>query len=290
MAAAKPNPRRAATEALLRWYAPRAVAYAWRWTRDPYAVWVSEVMLQQTQASRVEPAYVAFLERFPDVGSLASAPQADVVRAWGRLGYPSRAVRLHRAAREIVARFGGVVPTDATDLRSLPGVGPYTASAIASIAGGRRVAALDTNARRIVARLAFGAEPDVVPSGGLAAEALAWVPVRRAPAWNQALMDLGREVCRPRHPRCAVCPLARWCRFAAAGAAGRSSAPRQPPYEGSVRQARGRILALLRERPSLPVRDLGARIGVPAARADEALAGLTRDGLVVVARGRARLA
>lgn len=251
---------------------------------------VSEVMLQQTQASRVEPAFERFLVRFPSVDVLASAPQADVLRAWGRLGYPRRARALHGAAVAITQRFGGQVPRELAQLRTLPGVGAYTASAVASIAYGAAVPAVDTNARRIIARVSFGEEPDQVPAGSLGAEAMAWVPPRRAGAWNQALMDLGRELCRPIDPACDRCPFASVCVFRAAGRVGRRSVRPQPPFEGSLRQVRGAILAELRARPSMPVAGLGARIGVADARADEALAGLTRDRLVVVTRARARLA
>jgi len=290
MAVAERSPRDATREALLAWYRPRRRAFAWRRSGDPYAVWVSEVMLQQTQAPRVEPIFEAFMARFPHVVSLARAARADVVRAWEGLGYHRRAVALHEAARAIVRDHGGVVPREVEELRRLPGVGPYTASAVASIAYGVPLAAVDTNARRIVARASFGAEQDEVVPRELTDEAQAWVPPRRAGDWNQALMDLGREVCRPLVPRCDVCPLASACRFRAEGRRGRRSGKRQPAFEGSLRQVRGRVLAALRDAPSVRVTDLPARAGVVIARADEALEGLTRDGLVVVARGRARLA
>ena len=286
----EPSRRREATEALLAWYRPLRHRYPWRGTRDPYAVWVSEVMLQQTQAARAVAPFEAFMERFPDVAALATSRRSDVVRAWGRLGYPRRAVSLHRAARLLVDGHGGRVPRDVETLRSLPGIGPYTANAIAAIAYGRAVPSLETNVRRITARSSFAAEPDEVPIAELAAAALAWIPPRRVAAWTQALMDLGRDVCRPLRPACDVCPLAPACAFRAAGRVGRRSTRPQPRFEGSVRQARGRILAQARAARSVPVEDLAARIGVPPARADEALAGLARDGLVVVARGRVRLA
>jgi len=247
-------------------------------------------MLQQTQAGRVVSAYGSFLARYPDVAALAAARRADVVRSWGGLGYPRRAVALHRAARIVVAEHGGRLPRDPAALRTLPGIGPYTANAIAAIAYGRAVPSLETNVRRITARSSFAAEPDEVPIAELAAAALAWIPPRRVAAWTQALMDLGRDVCRPLRPACDVCPLAPACAFRAAGRVGRRSTRPQPRFEGSVRQARGRILAQARAARSVPVEDLAARIGVPPARADEALAGLARDGLVVVARGRVRLA
>ena len=265
---------------LLAWYSPRGDAYPWRTASpDPYGVLVSEVMLQQTQAPRVAPIFEAFLTRFPDLRALASASPADVIRAWEGLGYHRRAVALHSAARAIVERYGGRVPREADALRSLPGVGPYTASAIASIAYGEPVAAVDTNARRIAARYLFGAEPYEVATSELAPAAAGWVHRARPGDWNQALMDLGREVCRPR-PRCDVCPF-RGCRFRASGRVGRPSSRRQPAFEGSLRQVRGRILAELRDRSAVDAVSLVRDLGVPRARIDAAVDGLVRDGLAV---------
>lgn len=240
-------------------------------------------MLQQTQASRVEPIFEAFLVRFPDLATLAAAGRADVVRAWAGLGYNRRAVALHEAARVIVDEHRGRVPRDPAVLRTLPGVGPYTAAAVASIAFGAPVAAPDTNARRIVARLRFGDEPDEVEPGALRAELERWVDPAAPGAWNQALMDLGREVCRP-SPRCDVCPLSRWCRFRAAGRKGRPSSRQQSAFEGSRRQARGRIVTLLRE-GSVRRDGLAQRLGASEAIMGSALDSLIDDGLVVSRRG-----
>jgi len=275
---------------LFAWYRPRRDAYPWRTTPDdPYRVLVSEVMLQQTQAPRVVPIFDAFVARFPDVATLAAASRADVVRAWAGLGYHRRAVALHRAAGEIVERHGAEVPRTSAGLRSLPGVGPYTASAVASIAHGVPVAAVDTNVRRIAARYFQGREPDEVPGHHVVEAADAWVPVGRPGDWNQALMDLGRVVCRPR-PRCDDCPF-RACRFRADGRVGRSSARRQPAFEGSLRQVRGRVLAALRASPSVTDAALAAELGLPLQRVAEAVEGLLRDGLAVRTRGgRVRLA
>ncbi len=156
--------------ALLAWYRPRRTAYPWRGA-DPFGVLVSEVMLQQTQAARVVLRYVAFVERFPSGEALAAASRAEVLRAWGNLGYPRRAVALHEAARAVVRDHGGRVPADPAELRLLPGVGPYTAAAVASLGHGRRVPALDTNVRRVVARARLGAEPHGLPVARLAGEA-----------------------------------------------------------------------------------------------------------------------
>jgi A/G-specific adenine glycosylase len=234
-------------------------------------VLVSEVMLQQTQAARVAPRFEAFVSTFPHVRALARATRADVLRAWGDLGYPRRALALHGAASAIVERFGGRVPEDPAELRTLPGVGPYTANAVAAIAYGRPVVAMDVNVRRVIARLARS-ERDVD-------ERAEEILDRRDPgAWHQAVMDLGREICRPT-PRCDVCPLARWCR-SRGRATPRVAGRPQGRFEGSNRQARGRVLAALRERGSMGPVGVTRAAGLPAARVTPALDGLVRDGLV----------
>jgi A/G-specific adenine glycosylase len=269
MTVPEPSPVR---RALRAWYRPRRDAYPWRRDPpDPYAVLVSEVMLQQTQAARVAPRFEAFVSTFPHVRALARATRADVLRAWGDLGYPRRALALHRAANAIVERFGGRVPEDPAELRTLPGVGPYTANAVAAIAYGRPVVAMDVNVRRVIARLA-GSEGDVDER----AEGLL---DRRDPgAWHQAVMDLGRQICRPT-PRCDVCPLARWCR-SRGRATPRVAGRPEGRFEGSNRQARGRVLAVLRERGSMGPVGVTRAAGLPAARVTPALDGLVRDGLV----------
>jgi A/G-specific adenine glycosylase len=243
-------------------------------------VLVSEVMLQQTQASRVVPAFEAFMTRFPDVCVLASASLADVLRSWGRLGYPRRAVALHRAAGQIVEQHDGVVPRDPKALRTLAGVGEYTSAAVASLAHGAPIAVVDTNVRRVWARVDRGVEPDEAPRRELQLAADAWLDRRRPEAWNQALMDLGREVCRPA-PRCSECPLQPWCAFAAAGRTGRPSARRAPKYEGSLRQVRGAVTAELRARSPRTVGTIVRATGHPASRIAEAVRGLHEDGVVV---------
>jgi A/G-specific adenine glycosylase len=299
---AEPSPSASAREALLDWYRPRRSAYPWRRARlDPYAVLVSEVMLQQTQASRVVPAFEAFMARFPTVKALASAPRADVLRAWGGLGYHRRAVALHAAAGVIVREQGGRVPREVAALRALPGVGEYTAAAIASLAFARPVAAVDTNVRRILARVVHGVEADEVTPAVSHRDAQAWLDHDRPAAWNQALMDLGRSVCRPR-PTCDGCPLRPWCRFSAEGkaetAGRRRTVPAQAPFEGSMRQVRGAVVAFLRSRPSSTIGAAAAATGHEPARVAEAVAGLARDGVVDAspsavrggARGRIALA
>ncbi|MDX6495448.1 MAG: A/G-specific adenine glycosylase [Gaiellales bacterium] len=252
--------REAMQDAVLTWYSQNGRDHLpWRHTRDPYAILVSEVMLQQTQVSRVLPRYQAWLTRWPTARGLASAELADVIRAWDGLGYNRRAVSLHRCAT-IAAERGGF-PREPADLRRLPGIGPYTAAAIACFAFGAQVPAPDTNARRVLGR-AFG-DPDVAPPPG------------RAYEWNQALFDLGSTVCIARRPRCQVCPLADGC-----PSRGMTFEPirRQKAFEGSFRQRRSRLLKRLADGAV----ELDA-LDVPAL---EALVG---DGLAVVDGDRARL-
>ena len=244
--------------ALLAWYRQNAKDLPWRHTQDPYAILVSEVMLQQTQVSRVVPRYLAWLERWPTVEELAAATPADVITEWAGMGYNRRAVLLHRCAIA-VADMGGF-PREPAELQRLPGVGPYTAAAIACFAFGAQVAAPDTNAKRVLER-AFG-DPDVTP------------PPSRAYEWNQALFDLGREVCIARRPRCELCPLASGC-----PSRGRTYAPlrKQSRFEGSFRQRRAELLRAIASAGSLPEADA------------EALVSLVRDGLAEVSDGQARL-
>ena len=245
MPSSKPSRRRLGREALRAWYSPRRRAYPWRGSHDPYAVWVSEVMLQQTQASRVVPAFRSFLRRFPTVRALAAAPRGDVVREWGGLGYNRRAVRLSESARAIVRDHGGRIPREPARLRELPGVGPYTAAAVASLGFGRRVAVVDTTVRRVVARVHLGIDGHEAPARQVWALADAWLDRNDPITWNQALMDLGREVCRP-NPRCDACPLSRVCRFRLAGSIAARGPGRQEPFEGSGRQVRGAGLKAMR--------------------------------------------
>jgi A/G-specific adenine glycosylase len=297
MASRQRSPVRRGRGSLLDWFASRDRAYPWRGTRDPYRVWVSEIMLQQTQAARVVPAFITFMERFGSVEALAAASRGEVLRAWGPLGYPRRAVALSEAARIVVRDHADRLPSDPDVLRQLPGIGAYTANAIASIAFGRPVAAIDTNVRRIVARVHLGVEANGVAPLVVAELANAWVDRIDPGRWNQALMDLGREVCRPR-PRCERCPLATTCRFRAAGrpvAAGRG---KQAPFEGSTRQVRGAIVRSLRACDAMTVGRLVSETGFAADRVVPSIGALAREGIVAAGsaaiagspRGRVRLA
>ena len=261
--------------------------YPWRATRDPYRILVSEVMLQQTQASRVVSVYRDFIRSFPSVRALAHASRRDVVSAWGGLGYNRRAIALANAARRVVEEHGGRIPTDPTVMRSLPGVGPYTSAAVASIAFGEPVAAIDTNVRRIVSRV-FDGTDDATPAR-VRELADAWLDPSDPGGWNQALMDLGREVCRPR-PRCGVCPLGPSCRSAALGVEPSPPRPRPEPFEGSMRQVRGAVVRALRDRPSATIAALAEITGLDAERVAEAVRRMTDEGLLESRGGRARLA
>jgi A/G-specific adenine glycosylase len=258
----------------------------WRSTRDPWAVLVSETLAQQTQLSRVVPAYHRFLELFPDPPACASAPLGDVLIAWEGMGYNRRARNLHRAASIVVAEHGGAVPDDLDALLALPGVGPYTARAVLAFAFERDVGVIDTNAGRILSRAASGSR--LMPA---AAQALVdvMVPAGRGWSFGQALLDLGASVCTARAPDCPACPLRCRCAWSragrpdpdpASGSAGVSVA--QSRFAGSDRQGRGRLVAALRRGP-LPADALAAAAGWPddTDRADRIADGLVSEGLIV---------
>jgi A/G-specific adenine glycosylase len=224
MSAAKPDGARLGlARPLLAWYDRARRDLPWRRAPSPYKTLVSEFMLQQTVVATVEPYFHRFLERFPDVAALAGATEDEVTAAWSGLGYYARARNLHRAARAVVARHEGALPADETALRALPGVGPYTAAAVAAIAFGARTFALDGNGARVTARLWGERESIDRPATreALRARGLREVPAARAGDFNQAVMELGATVCTPRQPKCDACPLARKCRAHATGAATR---------------------------------------------------------------------
>ena len=269
--------------AILRWYTSHARDLPWRRPdAGPWAVLVSEVMLQQTPVARVLPAYEAWLARWPTPAALAADSPADAVRQWGRLGYPRRAVRLHAAARLIADQHGGTVPSSVAALRALPGVGSYTAAAVASFAYGQRHAVLDTNVRRVLARLLSGVpRPTASPTTMEVKLAESLLPAEPglAPRWSVAVMELGALVCTADRLRCAECPVVTTCAWLKAGSPDDGQVRRGQGYEGTDRQCRGRLLAILRD----------ADEPVPAARLDaawpdaqqraRALASLVADGL-----------
>lgn len=272
-------------EAILAWYAAHGRTLAFRATADPYAVLVSELMAQQTQAARAAEAWVAWMARWPTVADLAEASVADVVRAWAGLGYNRRALALHRAAKAIADEHGGRVPDDLAALERLPGVGSYTARAVAAIAFGRPVGAVDTNVRRVLGRVA-GLAGAGIGTRAMQALADAVVPERAAASWTHALMDVGAGPCAPREPRCDVCPAAPWCRFAAGERASSSAAtpPRRratPPFASTNRWLRGRVLDLARSAEEGAWRPYPNAIGThPASAVREAVEALAREGLL----------
>ncbi len=289
-----------ARAAILAWYAEVARPLAFRRTRDPYAILVSELMAQQTQAVRAAAYWERFMERFPTVEALAEASPADVLRAWAGLGYDRRALALWRTAREVVERHGGQVPSDLPALEALPGVGPYTARAVAALAYGLPVGAVDVNVRRVLGRLLVG-DPAGLPARELQAAADASVPADDPGGWTHALMDLGATVCRPRTPRCGDCPARTWCVAAARGtavaearpAAGASRATPTIPFPSTNRWLRGRILDRLRIAPDGTWVALDEPIGDhDAGRVAAATTAMAADGLVELGPGpgvRARL-
>lgn len=204
---------------LLQWYAHNARSLPWRGHPDPYAVWVSEIMLQQTRVETAIPYFERWMERFPNVAALAAATQQEVLAAWEGLGYYSRARNLHRAAQVVMAEHHGELPSNVDILRRLPGIGRYTAGAIASIAFGQDEPALDGNIRRVLARVFNVTEPARSPAGErrLWELAEAHLPRGQAGAYNQAMMDLGAAICTPRAPDCPHCPLAELCQARALG-------------------------------------------------------------------------
>ncbi len=213
------------SEDLLSWYDQNARTLPWRGERDPYRIWLSEIMLQQTQTETVRGYYARFLERFSDVSALAAAPEEAVLKLWEGLGYYSRARNLHAAARFVSGALGGAFPTDAEGLRALPGVGPYAANAIASIAYGEPAPALDGNQARVLSRVLAWEEVLRTPFD-LLAPAQDMIDRARPGDYNQALMDLGASICTPKSPRCGDCPVARHCAARAADAA--EDYPRKP--------------------------------------------------------------
>ena len=276
-------------EAVLAWSAGRRDELPWRQTRDPWAVLVSELMLQQTQVSRVVPRWHQFLDRFPTVTACANAPVGDVVTEWAGLGYNRRAVNLHRAAVEIVERHGGAVPQDLNELLVLPGLGPYTARAVLAFAFEHDVAVVDTNVGRILARqrgerlTARSAQTfadDIVPIG------MGW-------SWNQGLLDLGALICTKRAPSCGECPTATTCKWFDSGAndpdpaIGSAAVSKgQSKFAGSFREGRARLLDVLRTGVDVAPEQFRDACGWSTREGGDidamrAAASLVRDGLAI---------
>ncbi|AFU70999.1 A/G-specific DNA glycosylase [Bifidobacterium asteroides PRL2011] len=307
---------------LFDWWSRYARDLPWRFGRTtPWGVLVSEVMSQQTQMSRVVPYWTAWMKVWPDAASLAGAPKAEVITAWGRLGYPRRALRLQECAQQVAGQYADRLPRDYDQLVALPGIGDYTASAVMSFAYGERIAVIDTNIRRVLSRVFLGREStggaasredrqlawqvlpndegtevvDVQDSGaqedsgrlGLADPQVRSAAWREPPSarWNQAVMELGATVCIARKPACDICPLAGHCRFLKAGLPGLGAGRTRPRqrFAGTDRQVRGAILQALRRASGAPVarKDLKPLCD-DEIRLDRCVASLDEDGLLEI--------
>jgi A/G-specific adenine glycosylase len=283
-----------AKDALIAWYEANQRDLPWRQTRDPYRIMVSEIMLQQTQVDRVIPKYAAFLGLFPTLQALADAPASAVIRAWAGLGYNRRALNLQRACQAVVERHGGVMPRSVEELRALPGIGAYTAGAIACFAFEQDVGFVDTNIRRVLHRVEAGPElPEpLLTTREIAELADRLVPTGQGYVWNQALIELGALICRSRVTDCQVCPLERRClarptiqSLLLTAKVSPLSKKNQGTFETSSRYFRGRIVALLREAPfGLTADELAAEIDAERSEPDwiaPYVGGLLADGLLV---------
>ncbi len=277
---------------VLRWYSRSARQFPWRDIRNSYRILVSEVMLQQTQVSRVAEKYPRFIRRFPSFSSLAKARSSTVIRAWKGMGYNNRAVRLHRLARIVETELGGTLPRTTAELESLPGIGKYTAHAIACFAFRQHVPVVDTNIRRVLSRTfpVQARRADIWVLSGLC------LPRRNAYDWNQALMDLGSTICTAGSPRCGSCPVSGICPSAFRVRTVRTDGSKTEPFRDGLpdRIYRGRIVEYLRQHPRgshAPVQKLGPRIKQPFSPRDTAwlmrlLGNLERDGLIQVKRSQ----
>jgi A/G-specific adenine glycosylase len=274
-------------DSLVDWFADAARPLPWRAADvSPWAVLVSEFMLQQTQVARVVALWEAWIRRWPTPAALAAEPPSEAVRAWDRLGYPRRALWLHRAAVEIVERHGGEVPADLDALLALQGVGPYTARAVAAFAFGLRYPVVDTNTRRVIARAVAGDGEPGPPSTTRDLAAMSELLPKSdaaARAFNAATMELGATICVARSPRCGECPIAVGCAWRAAGypAYNGPRKPSQARFEGSDRQVRGLVLRELRAAHRAVTRAELGPVWADAAQLDRAVGGLVADGLAV---------
>lgn len=271
---------------LAQWYAEHARDLPWRADPDPWAVLVSEVMLQQTPVARVLPVFAEWMRRWPDPAALAAEPAGEAVRAWGRLGYPRRALRLHAAAGAIVAEHAGRVPDTYAELIALPGVGDYTAAAVASFAYGRAHAVLDTNVRRVLARAVGGVEfPAQTVNRAERERAESLLPTEDSPVsaarWAISTMELGALVCTADRPDCDRCPIADLCAWRLAGSpAYDGPARRGQAWAGTDRMVRGRLLDVVRQAEGPVTKALLDTVWNDGVQRDRCLETLIADGLI----------
>lgn len=268
------------------WYRVHGRDFLWRRPgMTPWGIYLIEIMAQQTQIERAARVALEWIERWPTPSALAATPPSEVLRAWGRLGYPRRALALHAAATAIATEHGDEVPRELDALLSLPGVGPYTAAAVASFAYGQRVPVVDTNIRRVLVRALLGVEtlPPSTRRDAALMESVLPHDAEEAKIMNVAVMELGALVCTPRSPDCERCPIAEHCAWRAAGypPASAPGRPKQPRFAGSDREARGIVMAELRSADRPVGRDELTTLIPDPDRLTRALAGLTADGLAV---------
>ncbi len=278
---------------LLAWYEKNQRDLPWRKTRDPYAILISEVMLQQTQVDRVIPKYYVWLRMFPTVQSLARAPLRKVLRLWSGLGYNNRGVRLRQAARVIVEQHGGLFPRQHDVLKGLPGVGEYTAAAVTAFAGNQRAGIMDTNVRRVISRVFFGLKEVTEKRLKLKVDELVPAPNRYG-EWHHAVMDLGAMVCVSRRPKCAVCPLRKHCRaYPGILTVDRPRQAGRPRFKETNRFWRGEIIRQLLRHHSQGMlmlhQGLKKHGRLPKSRFQTLLRALAKDGLIQINGHQARL-
>jgi A/G-specific adenine glycosylase len=270
---------------VLAWYKENKRDLPWRGS-DPWGVLVSEIMLQQTPVARVLPIYIQWMTRWPTAASLAQATPAEVITAWGRLGYPRRALRLHECAKVIATEHNGVVPSSEIELRKLPGVGEYTSAALIAFAFGGRSLVLDINIRRLFSRVIDGVEtPKAAPTKSERVEREKLIPEKSAEIWAAATMELGAVICTAKKPKCGVCPLADQCKWRNLDFPLSDQPKRTQTWHGTDRQCRGVIVQALRENSALSKKEITLLWDVPS-QVEKALLTLLEDGLVVSIPGQ----
>ncbi len=269
---------------VLTWYRKSKRDLPWRKT-DAWGVLVSEIMLQQTPVARVLPIYIEWMKRWPTPAALASASPAEIITAWGRLGYPRRALRLHECAKVITTQYKGKVPTSESQLRELPGIGEYTSAAIIAFAFEGRSLVLDINIRRLFARVIDGIEvPTAAPTKSERASRNELIPDRDPHVWAAATMELGALICTAKNPKCGECPLADQCIWRSLDYPLSDQPKRTQTWHGTDRQCRGVIVQALRDNPSLQKKEIMLLWDVPS-QVEKALLTLLEDGLVVAMKG-----
>jgi A/G-specific adenine glycosylase len=261
------------------WFKENKRDLPWR-KSDAWGVLVSEIMLQQTPVQRVLPIYQEWMNRWPTAADLAKATPAEVITAWGRLGYPRRALRLHECAKVITSELKGVIPNDETELRKLPGIGEYTAAAIVAFAFQGKSLVLDINIRRLFSRLYKGEEaPTAAPTKAERVEYAQYVPEKKAHLWAAATMELGALICTAKKPLCGRCPVADKCQWRSLDYPSSERVKRSQSWHGTDRQCRGTIVQALRDNPKLSRREINLLWDVPS-QVEKAILTLLDDGLI----------